>query len=56
MRARLEGKGSAEEALLIELRPIISPCCIFLDEIDRSGLDGARWGLCGEGETEGESS
>jgi hypothetical protein len=56
MGARLEGKGPAEEALLIELRPIISPRRIFLDEIDGRGLNGVRRGMCGEGEAKGESS
>lgn len=56
MRTRLEGKSPAKETLLIELRSIISPSSILLDEVDRCGLNRVRWGMRGEGKTEGEAS
>lgn len=56
MCARLEGEGLAEEALLIELSPVVTASCILLDEIDGCGVDGVGKGVCGEGEAKGVAS
>jgi hypothetical protein len=56
MCAGLEGEGPAEEALLIELRPVITARGVLLDEIDGRGVDGTGESVRGEGEAEGEAS